>query len=70
MREVNVRDIQKTVKDLCIKANVVLRPDILRALRSAFRLERNAKAKKILKALLENAAAARVHRRRAVSRLL
>jgi len=59
MREVNVRDIQKTVKDLCIKANVVLRPDILRALRSAFRLERNAKAKKILKALLENAAAAK-----------
>lgn len=62
MRKINVKDIQKTVEELCLKANIELRPDILAALRNAFRLEKNRSAKDNLKAILDNAKIAKSER--------
>lgn len=59
MRKINIKNIQKTVKELCVKANIDLRPDILAALKAGFRLEKNKEARKNLKAILENAKAAK-----------
>lgn len=62
MREVNVSKIRDIVRELCLKANFELRKDILRALKSSLSKERDARAKKILKVLIENASLARKHR--------
>ncbi|MDD2702524.1 MAG: fumarate hydratase [Candidatus Omnitrophica bacterium] len=51
--------IRETVRDLCIKANVRLRPDVLAALKNAYRIEADKRAKRILRAILDNAAIAR-----------
>lgn len=55
MRTVQGRLITKTVKELCIKANIELRGDILSALKSARRKESNAKAGRILDIIIYNA---------------
>ncbi len=55
MRTVQGRLITKTVKELCIKANIELRKDILSALRSARRKESNAKARRMLDIIIYNA---------------
>lgn len=55
MREINVNRIKDIVAHLAIEANLFLRKDVLRALKSACLREKRAKAKKILKALVENA---------------
>lgn len=55
MRRVNVSKIRDIVAKLAIDANLSLRKDIFRALKNAYLKERKAKAKKILKALVENA---------------
>jgi fumarate hydratase subunit alpha len=54
-REITTGDIERVVKDLCIKANTVLRPDVLQALQEAHRKEKGAVAKKMLGVLLANA---------------
>jgi len=63
MRKLNVNEIRKIVSELCIKANVVLRKDVEKAIRNAFRKEKNKKAKNIFKILLENAKIAKKEKR-------
>jgi len=62
MREIDVSKIRDTIRDLCLKANFELREDILRALKSGLSRESEPRARKILKALIENARIARRHR--------
>ena len=59
MREINVSKIRDTVTELCLKANFELRRDILKALKTAFKMETDPRAKNILKAIIENAVLAK-----------
>ncbi|MDP3041632.1 MAG: fumarate hydratase [Candidatus Omnitrophota bacterium] len=59
MREIKASQITKAVTELVRRANFILRSDVLSALRSAYRFEKNKRAKTILKAILDNAAYAR-----------
>jgi len=55
LREIQARTIEKTVKELCIKANTLLREDVLQAFRAFFdKEEENTLPKKMLKVLIEN----------------
>ncbi len=54
--------VREAVADLCVRANVVLRPDVTRALRTAQKTERNRRARLLLGQLLENARAAKSDR--------
>jgi fumarate hydratase subunit alpha len=58
MREINTNLIRETVSALCIEANTRLRPDVLAVLRAAYRKE-SRRAKKILRAIIDNAFIAR-----------
>ncbi len=55
MRTINISKIRDAVEELCLKANFELRPDIMKALRTALKRETNPRAKGILRALIENA---------------
>ncbi len=55
-------DFKKIAKELAIKANTELRKDFLKLLREGFRKEKNKRAKKILKIILENAQIAKKER--------
>ncbi len=55
MKTIIAKKITDTVADLCVKANCVLRQDILRKLKSAYNQEKNSRAKKALGAIIENA---------------
>lgn len=59
MRKMNVKNIRSAVAKLAIEANFVLRRDIIRAIRNVYLTEKNRRAKKILKILLDNAAIAK-----------
>jgi fumarate hydratase subunit alpha len=59
MRRITSAVIQKAVAELCIKANMQLRPDVLAALKAAYRREKKPRAKDILGAIIRNAALAR-----------
>jgi fumarate hydratase subunit alpha len=59
MKIISVQKIKNTVADLCIKANFVLRGDVLGTLKSAYLRETNKRVKKILSAIIENARLAR-----------
>lgn len=59
MKFISAEKIKNTVKDLCIRANLDLRKDVLRALKIALPKEKNKRAKNILQAIIENAAVAR-----------
>lgn len=59
MRTIKAAQITKAVVELVRRANFILRGDVLSALRSAYRLEKNKRAKAILKAVLDNAAYAK-----------
>ena len=59
MKIVKAEKITKVVADLCLKANCVLRQDILRKLKLACSQEKNSRAKKALGAIIENARVAR-----------
>jgi len=59
MREIKASQITKAITELARRANFILRRDVLSALRGAYRLEKNKRAKIILKAILDNAAYAR-----------
>ncbi|MFC1644153.1 fumarate hydratase [Candidatus Omnitrophota bacterium] len=55
-REVKTADIESTVRSLCIKANTVLRSDVLRGLEEGYGEEKEASiAKKMMGILLDNA---------------
>ncbi len=58
MRQIKIDLIKNAVIGLCIQANIRLRHDILKQLKTALRIEKNIRAKKILKAIIENAAIA------------
>lgn len=55
MREISASKIREVVRDLCLKANFELRKDILKALRGALKKEKNGRARRILKSIIENA---------------
>ena len=55
MREIRAELIKNTVAQLAQRANFVLRQDVRQVLYSAFRQETNARAKIILKAIIDNA---------------
>lgn len=59
MRVISADKIKNTIADLCVQANLVLRSDVLAQLKSAYRKETHKRAKKILQAIIENAAIAR-----------
>ena len=63
MREISVNKIKNVVSRLCIEANINLRQDIFRAMKRAFKKETKARAKYILKILLQNAEIAKEERR-------
>lgn len=62
MKEIGVSKIRDTVKELCLKANYELRRDILAALKSSLKKEKSARAKNIIKSIIENARLARKKR--------
>jgi len=55
MREISVSKIKDVVRDLCLKANFELRSDILKALKGSISKEKSARAKNIIKTIIENA---------------
>lgn len=59
MKLITAEKIKKAVCDLCVQANLVLRNDVLKALKAAYTAERNKRAKAILGAIISNAAIAR-----------
>lgn len=59
MKTIKADTIKETVAMLCKKANYQLRDDVVAALKNAFSIEKNAKAKKALAAIIENASVAR-----------
>ncbi len=62
MKIIQAVKIKDTVADLCIKANLILRKDALKLLKSAYARETSQRAKKILKAIIENASVAQRRR--------
>jgi len=59
MRAISADKIRDAVSELCIRANLVLRKDVLSGLKSAYSKEANNRAKDILKAIINNAYIAR-----------
>ncbi len=55
MRTIRISQIQKIVSELCLEANINLGDDLLDALKKAFMSEKNNRAKKIIKTIMENA---------------
>jgi len=62
MRVISAQKITDTVADLAVKANHVLRPDVLRAIKVAHKKEKNNRAKKVLAAIVQNAMHAKKHK--------
>lgn len=62
MRTIPAERIKNAVADLCVRANLKLRPDVVSALRRQAAKETNARAKRILKAVLYNASLAAARR--------
>lgn len=59
MKLITAEKIVRTVKGLCIKANLVLRNDVLSGLKAAYLKEKNPRAKGLLRAIIKNASIAR-----------
>lgn len=59
MRVISADKIRDAVSALCIRANTILRRDVLARLRAAHKKEPNKRARKILAAIIENAAVAK-----------
>ena len=55
MRAISANKIKEVVSDLCIRANLVLRKDVLAQLKAAYKKETNRRAKDILNAIIKNA---------------
>ena len=62
MREMDVSKIKDAVRELFLKANFELRPDVLKAIKSALKKEKNGRAISILRSIIDNAAFARKKR--------
>jgi fumarate hydratase subunit alpha len=59
MRTIAAKTVTGTVKRLCIEANLELRSDVVKALRAALKQEAAPRARRCLRAIIDNAAAAR-----------
>lgn len=59
MKTITQGKIRETVSRLCVQANLVLRRDVLAALRRAYARETKTRAKDMLKAIIDNAVMAR-----------
>ncbi|MGE5197012.1 MAG: fumarate hydratase [Deltaproteobacteria bacterium] len=55
MKIIPAKKIRDAVEELCIRANINLRKDVLKALKAAYRKEKNNRARKITGAILANA---------------
>ncbi len=62
MRVITAQKIRDVVSNLCLRANFILRADVLTALKSAYRKEKNKRAKEILEAIIKNSRIARRER--------
>lgn len=62
MRKISAKSISEAVAHLCVEANLSLRKDVGRVLNKALRLERDPRARSILKLLVENARVAKSDR--------
>lgn len=62
MREVNVSEITKAVKELCIETNIIADEDVLNAIRKGLEQEESSVAREVLKTLLDNAQIAKEER--------
>ena len=62
MKVISAHKIRDTVARLCIEANLVLRKDVLRQLKSAYVKEKNKREKNILDAIIRNASIAKKDR--------
>ena len=59
MKAISLEKIRGTVADLCIRANLFLRKDVLARLKDAYSKETNKRARRILQAILKNASVAK-----------
>jgi len=59
MKTIKAISIRKAVADLCVKASVVLRADVLAALKRALAREKNMRARHLLQVIIDNAVCAR-----------
>jgi len=59
MKTVSADKIKDAVARLCVEANLVLRSDVLKALKTALSKEKNKRPRRILNAIIENAAIAK-----------
>ena len=59
MRTIKAETISNVISELCIKANTVLRGDVLTALKMALRKEKNKRAKDILEKIIRNSQVAK-----------
>jgi len=55
MREIDVREITRAVRDLCIETNIIADEEVLKAFRCALKSETSPVAIEVIKTLLENA---------------
>ena len=55
MKTIKADQITQLVADLCVRANCVLRSDVLRKLKAAYKQEKNSRAKNALEAIIKNA---------------
>lgn len=55
MKVISAHKIRDTVAKLCIEANIILRKDVLRQLKSVYAKEKNKRAKNILDVIIKNA---------------
>ncbi|MFA5357197.1 MAG: fumarate hydratase [Candidatus Omnitrophota bacterium] len=62
MKTVSADKIRSAISGLCVRANTILRKDVLSRLRAAYSRESNNKAKDILRAIVKNAYVARKER--------
>ncbi|MBU1124846.1 MAG: fumarate hydratase [Candidatus Omnitrophica bacterium] len=58
MKSIAASKISSTVAELCVRANVRLRPDVVSALKKAYCRENSHRAKELLRAIIANAAIA------------
>ena len=62
MREVDVKEITRAVKELCIETNIIADENVLEAFKKALKSEKSSVGQEVLKTLLENARIAREER--------
>lgn len=59
MKIIDAKKIEAAAGELAVKANTVLRPDVLEALKKALKDENNKRARAFLRAIIDNASCAR-----------